>query len=1176
MNKTYRVIWSQVKHCYVDTSELAKKHKKSTANGMLNAVVSAGLIIAAGGQVLAAPSDLVPGEGPGIAVGAGSKAKSESAVAIGADSVAEDEDAVAMGNGAVSRAKGALAFGKGAETGEKGLSAQHATDSIAMGTSAKALGKESIAIGKGSHSDGQAVVIGSEAKSETTDPASSVVIGYKASTKHGNTVAIGGEAKAEQGNGIAIGVLSRVQGHGGIAIGGVGSLLKPIDAPNLGSRFPGAAALAQTSMALGPQALATGDSSVALGLVSHAAGEDAIAIGELTYAGTLAYAAGYQTRAVGTGSLAQGMNSAATGEGALAFGAYAVSVGSPGFKQGGLQEDSAYGTAIGGFSFSGGYGAALGFKAEANGYGSLALGAGAAVGLDDIQAITYKNVENYLAGNEEIKNIIENRYASELKKFENDDNHKNKVLAGFVREYLYAKKSETLGTMKGTSVGFNTTVSVPTGVALGANSIGDRAGFTAEKIAPFSKVDLNKITQGAVSVGRKDGLRQIINLADGTEDTDAVNIRQLKGLEEKIKEEMPTGNSSVTKAGDYVTVTEETKNKVTTYTVSGPKLISPDATIKITDLQDDKGNKTGYQLSVDSTKLNIRADTHVKEGAYQVGEITLADEKKTTGVTMAIVDQDGKDTGKSVIISDVASKTYVDNEIANINTKIDGAKVNIKAGDNVTIKEDTANKTYTISATDTKLKGNTNALSMNGTTLNLSLEDTAGTKVTGSVDLKAIQSAVDTNTTYAMTGTKNDDNTTTITLKGSDGKEQKVTVATKDNDTYTTSGTYDKDTKKITFNRNDNKTYDVDLSDLADGIISAVDVVKSGEITEQGKIKLYKDDEKTKVIELEGTLKDASVKAGTYAVGKENTVILDMKDNYSGKDLAEKVTIKDVAKASDVGNIYQFHKNVLNADGSKTTVVDAINNIDTRVTNIRKDVNVLGDRLDGVGAGAAALAALHPLDFDPDDKWDFAASYGRYHSRNAYALGAYYRPNEDTMFSIGGTVGSDEDMLNAGISIKLGQGNHVSTSRVAMAKEIKELRAIVEKQNGQIQKLAALVMGHDAVRLSANVHMEFPDVPKNHWAYEYVQTLADRGLIAGYPDGEFKGGRQMTRYEFAAVIYRALQNGAVVDGQMTRAVSEFAPELEKVKLAEYFRVDTVMADGKGNPKIQRVRVSVNN
>ena len=246
------------------------------------------------------------------------------------------------------------------------------------------------------------------------------------------------------------------------------------------------------------------------------------------------------------------------------------------------------------------------------------------------------------------------------------------------------------------------------------------------------------------------------------------------------------------------------------------------------------------------------------------------------------------------------------------------------------------------------------------------------------------------------------------------------------------------------------------------------------------------------------------------------------------------------------------------------------------MTNIRKDVNVLGDRLDGVGAGAAALAALHPLDFDPDDKWDFAASYGRYHSRNAYALGAYYRPNEDTMFSIGGTVGSDEDMLNAGISVKLGQGNHVSTSKVAMAREIKELRAIVEKQNGQIQKLEELVLGHSTSGLQENTRGEFPDLPKNHWAYEYVRALADRGLIAGYPDGEFKGDRSMTRYEFAAIIYRALQNGAPVDGHMTRAVSEFAPELEKVKLAEYFRIDTVMADGKGNPKIQRVRVSVNN
>lgn len=936
MNKAYRVIWSGVRNCYVVTSELAKKHKKSTANGMLNAVVSAGLIIAAGGQVLAAPSELVPGEGPGIAVGNESKATSESAIALGANASAEDENVIAMGPGAVARAKGSLAIGLEAETGKATLSGQSAEDSIAIGTRATTFGMESIAIGKESHSDGQAVVIGSEAKSNTTDPKAAVVIGHKASTKNGNTVAIGGEAKAEANNGIAIGTQSLVRGHGGLAIGGTGSLLRPIDAPHVSDILPGAVALGQTSMALGPQAMSSGESSIALGLVSHAAGENALAIGELTYAGTLAHAAGYKARAIGTATQAQGMYSVATGAGGLAFGPYAVSVGSPSFKQGKPTSDAGYGIAIGGESFSSGYSAALGFKAQANGRGSLALGVGATVELEDIQAITDKNVEGYLAGNQDIKDLIESRYASELKKFQADDRHKNKALAGFVREYLYAQKAETMGNMKGTAIGYMTTVSAPMGVALGAHSIGDRAEFTAKTIAPFSEVDLNGKTLGAVSVGQKDGLRQIIHVADGTQDTDAVNLRQLKGLEKKLG----------------------------------------------------------------------------------------------------------------------------------------GAKT--------------------------------------------------------------------------------------------------------DTDIFTTGGRYNKDTKKIIFNRNDNKTYEVDLSDLSDGIVAAVDGVKSGEITDSGKIKLYTDDKKTKVVELEGTLKDASVKAGTYAVGKENTVVLDMKDNYSGKDLTERVTIKDVAKASDVGNIYQFHKNVLNADGSKTTVVDAINNIDTRVTNIRKDVNVLGDRLDGVGAGAAALAALHPLDFDPDDKWDFAASYGRYHSRNAYALGAYYRPNEDTMFSIGGTVGSDEDMLNAGISVKLGQGNHVSTSKVAMAREIKELRAIVEKQNGQIQKLEELVLGHSTSGLQENTRGEFPDLPKNHWAYEYVRALADRGLIAGYPDGEFKGDRSMTRYEFAAIIYRALQNGAVVDGHMTRAVSEFAPELEKVKLAEYFRIDTVMTDGKGNPKIQRVRVSVNN
>lgn len=316
--------------------------------------------------------------------------------------------------------------------------------------------------------------------------------------------------------------------------------------------------------------------------------------------------------------------------------------------------------------------------------------------------------------------------------------------------------------------------------------------------------------------------------------------------------------------------------------------------------------------------------------------------------------------------------------------------------------------------------------------------------------------------------------------------------------------------------------------------------------------------------------KDTVVTGGTasYAADGKGTATLTNNDGSK----AEITGLRDLytSSASLDGNTLNFTRN----DGSTYSVSGIASSQD--IKNVTNKVGELGTRVNRVGAGAAALAALHPLDFDPDDKWDVAAGYGNYKDAHAVAVGAFYRPNEDTMLSVGGSFGGGENMVNAGVSVKVGQGNNVSTSKVAMAREIKELRAIVEKQNGQIQKLEELVLGHSTSGLQENTRGEFPDLPKNHWAYEYVRALADRGLIAGYPDGEFKGGRQMTRYEFAAVIYRALQNGAVVDGQMTRAVAEFAPELEKVKLAEYFRIDTVMADGKGNPKIQRVRVSVNN
>lgn len=281
------------------------------------------------------------------------------------------------------------------------------------------------------------------------------------------------------------------------------------------------------------------------------------------------------------------------------------------------------------------------------------------------------------------------------------------------------------------------------------------------------------------------------------------------------------------------------------------------------------------------------------------------------------------------------------------------------------------------------------------------------------------------------------------------------------------------------------------------------------------------------------------------------------KTNVTLNKGGDSVTIHNVAAGTadtDAVNVSQLNQ-----------AWDQINNNTTAITNIGNKVGELDSRIDEVGAGAAALAALHPLDFDPDDKWDFAAGYGNYRGENAVAIGAFYRPNEDTMFSVGGTVGNGDNMVNAGVSFKLGQSNNVSTSRVAMAKEIKSMRDIVAKQDAQIQKLTAMVnalVGMEAI--APDTTTMFPDVPENHWAYEAVEMMAKTGLVQGYPDGEFKGDRNMTRYEFAQIVYNAIQAGIKVD---ERLVQEFRPELE------YFRIDTISKDKDGNPVIQRVRAN---
>ena len=311
--------------------------------------------------------------------------------------------------------------------------------------------------------------------------------------------------------------------------------------------------------------------------------------------------------------------------------------------------------------------------------------------------------------------------------------------------------------------------------------------------------------------------------------------------------------------------------------------------------------------------------------------------------------------------------------------------------------------------------------------------------------------------------------------------------------------------------------------------------VNGGSIGADGKITLkVRNGEDVK---LDGQLKDAQLTEieRDKAAG---TATLVVKDGYTNEEV-RRLTIDDIAsKAQNDKEHAEFREH--------------FSELDHRVDN-------LGSRVDKVGAGAAALAALHPMDFDPDDKLTFAAGYGNYKGRNAAAVGAFYRPDEKVMLSVGGTFGNGENMVNAGISFSLDRTARVSNSRTAMAKEIVDLRA-------NVANLTALV-GQLTAGMGGTIEMDrmklFPDVPENHWAYEYIGRLAAAGIVEGYPDGMFNGNRMMSRYEFAAMLYRALEKGVKLDHKLVR---EFEPEMGRIHVA---RISG--ADG-DRGKIERVRV----
>ena len=633
--------------------------------------------------------------------------------------------------------------------------------------------------------------------------------------------------------------------------------------------------------------------------------------------------------------------------------------------------------------------------------------------------------------------------------------------------------------------------------------------------------------------GLNNGGNTITNVADGINGTDAVNVNQL--------------NTVAGEAAKHTTVKAKDANVTVT---TGPNASGgTEYTIGLGD-KVTLGTDPSKQVSIDGTTGIIKAGDKVTidgtTGNIDAGKVKINGKNGTVnGLTNKTWDPNNITSGQAATEDQLKE---VDNKITNTSTELTNKGMDF-AGNEGEFHRNLGEKVT--------IKGE-------------------GTKAASEYSGENIKTIADANGNITVKMDKNL-KTETIVATGKDGKDGKIGINGKDGVTTNISVTRDgkpgvdgapgTTTTRIVYEKPDGTKEEV--ATLNDGM-------KYGGDT--GAVIKKKLNEQVNVI---GGITDESKlttedNLGVVSDGNNNLKVRMAKDLKGLNSVTTNtLTVGDVK--IDNSGINAGNKKITNvaAGDISANSTDAVNGgqlwkTNQTINNIGGAVNELGDRMDRVGAGAAALAALHPLDFDPDDKWDVAAGYGNYKDAHAVSVGAFYRPNEDTMFSVGGSFGGGENMVNAGVSLKLGQGNHVSTSKVAMAKEIVDLKDAVtrlEAQNEQFRQIIGQMAGQP-VR-----NIEFPDVPKDHWAYSYVKSLADRGLLEGYPDGEFKGDRSMTRYEFAAIIYRALQNGAPVDGNMGKAMEEFGPEIEKVREAYRFRVDRVSGGDNDRNKIERVRVN---
>lgn len=661
------------------------------------------------------------------------------------------------------------------------------------------------------------------------------------------------------------------------------------------------------------------------------------------------------------------------------------------------------------------------------------------------------------------------------------------------------------------------------------------------------------------------------------------------------------------------------------YAASGKLVVDKDGNVTAGNVVLNNGVFTGNSALRDGELFIGDADgnySQITTKGAKLGKVTVAEDGKISGVAAGAVTADSTDAVNGSQLHAVA--TEADSKVvngSNINVEefdndgqkiykvnlnkdimlgdLTGKYVNI-SGTNGTIETtgyiatkdrvyaDKGAKLADIDVTGNKISNGASSIVLDGS--NVKVNDKVTIDQNGKISGVAA-GEISSTSTDAINGSQLKETNDRVTKNEQDIAQNKADIAALDNrvtqneaDIAANRADIDKNKADIAANRTDidknaadiaqNKT---DIKNLDNRVTNVEELAKKHTTVTQGDNitvteGLNADGGKEYNVALNKDINLDSVTTGQTVMNNDGLKV--------GKDVSVTATAVTAGKTSisdegvKVGDKTYISDKGLNANDQKVTNVaagelsttskDAVNGsqlyaTNQEVANNTNRINKLGSRVNKVGAGAAALAALHPMDFDPDDKLTFSAGYGNYAGENAAAIGAYYRPDEKVMFSVAGTVGNGENMVNAGVSFALDRTNHVSNSRTALAREVIDLRGQLAVMGAKMAKMEKAFGMLDETKTKL-----FPDVPANHWAYEYIAKLAGNGYIEGYPDGNFGGDRLMTRYEFAAMLYRAIENGAALEEKI---IKEFEPELGRI------RVDRISGEDGDRDKIERVRVN---